>query len=443
MEKIRLETPLFNLVGNNRDNSYEYLGIEYAKAKRFEYASEITKYDRDKDIDCTEYGAACPQYREFFPHLDVPERMFYHKEFRDGLKFVYDEDRCLNLNVYTPKEEGKYPVVIYIHGGGFNSMCNSESYLDGDSYAKRGVILVVINYRVGVFGYLTNKEIQEKYGRNGNFGLDDILTAIKWVKHNIHYFGGDSDNITLMGQSAGAMQVQWLSLSDKAEGLYNRAIMMSGAGSLPSFASPKRSEDTMEYWDQVISLSGVKTFDEFKALPVKDVLSAVEEIKKIRKDNQRNTMCTIDGYILTDEIKNLISKPHKIDYLAGVTSCDMFSIIFANMAYKFIKKNNGYIYLFDVDAPGDKNKAFHSSDLRYVFGTLDKSWRPYDEKDKEISETMLDYFTSFIKTGDPNGGDRPLWKRGKVALRISKKGIKMKGSPTFKLLKNTFAGDPK
>ena len=427
-------------LGNEREDCLEYLGIPYAKADRFAYAKEIETYP-DK-VDATKFGPACPQYRQFFPHLDVPERKFYQREFRDGLTFEYDED-CLNLNIYTPKEKGSYPVVIYVHGGGFNSMCNSESYLDGASYAKRGIVLVVINYRVGVFGYLTDPSIQKENGRDGNFGLDDILVATRWVKHNIASFYGDPNNITLMGQSAGAISIQLLCLDHKNEGLFQHAILMSGAGCLPSFALPKKAEETHEYWQDVISESKVDSFESFKKLDVHDVLEAVEKVKEKRKDNQRNTMPVVDGYLLEDDVAKLFQNPLKIDYLVGYTSCDMFTLIWSNMATKFAKKANGYLYLFDVDAPGDDNKAFHSCDLRYAFGTLKKSWRPYDEEDEKISKTMIDLFSSFIKNGNPNGDNLPEWKPGKKPLVFSKKGIKMGKRPFFRILKNTLKGDPK
>ncbi len=428
-------------MGNERQDCLEFLGIPYAKAKRFSYGELVEGWEGE--LNATEFGPACPQYREFFPHLDVPERKFYHREFRDGLSFTYSEENGLNLNIYTPKEPGKYPVVIFIHGGGFNSMANCESYLDGASYAKRGIILVTINYRVGVFGYFSHEDIQKENGRDGNFGLDDQLLAVKWVKKNIASFGGDPENITLMGQSAGAMSIQLLCLSEKAQGLFQRAIMMSGAGCLPSFAQYKRPEKTREYWKEVMKIAGVENLQAFKELSVKEVLQAVETIKTQRKDNQSNTMPIVDGYLVKDDVAKIIKHPMKIDYLVGYTSCDMFTWVWGRMASKYAKKNGAYLYLFDIDAPGDDNKAFHSCDLRYAFGTLDKSWRPYDIEDHQVSELIIDYFASFIKTGDPNGKGRTPWKKGKTPLWFTKEGAEQRRAPTMRLLKNTLRGDPK
>ena len=437
---IEIDTDLGRIRGNEREECLEFLGIKYAEAKRFEYAKQVDSWDGT--YDATAFGAACTQYRTYFPQLDVPERRFYHREFREGLDFTYSED-CLNLNIYTPKNAHNAPVLVYIHGGGFNSMANSEGYLDGEAYAKRGLILVCINYRVGVFGYMTHRQIQDEFGRDGNFGLDDILVSLKWVKSHIGSFGGDPNCITAMGQSAGAISLQYLCLTEKAKGLFGRAIMSSGAGLFPKMGRPKAAADTHSYWEEVIRLSGATSFDEFKELDEKAVLGAVEEIKKVRKDNTVNTQPVIDGYLLTDSVDKLIGNPLKLDYMAGTTSNDMFNVVLYNMARKFIGKNDGYRYYFDIDAPGDDNGAFHSSDLRYLFGTLKKSFRPYDSKDEEISDLMMDYISDFVKTGDPNALGRPVWKRGWKCLFISKKGVGMKRPNPIKLIVNTFRGDPK
>ncbi len=437
---IEKQTDLGPIRGLMREEDLAFLGIRYAKAERFSYAEPVDTWEGTYDATCL--GDACTQYRTYFPHLDVPERRFYHREFREGLSFTYSED-CLNLNIYTPKEAENAPVLVFIHGGGFNSMANSEGYLDGAGYAKRGVILVCINYRVGVFGYMTHEKIQDRYGRDGNFGLDDMLVALKWVKRHIRSFGGDPENISVMGQSAGAISLQYLCLSNKAQGLFCRAIMISGGGLFPKIARPKPAEVTREYWLEVMEKAGVKTFEEFRQLDERSVLAAIEEIKTKRKDNTVNTQPVVDGYLLEQDTAELIRHPLKLEYMAGTTSSDMFNGILYHMAYRFIRDNKGYRYYFDIDAPGDDNGAFHSSDLRYLFGTLGQSFRPYDEKDRAVSEQMMDYIAAFVNTGDPNGNGRPIWKKGSKPLHITRDGMKMQRANLLKLIQNTFKGDPK
>lgn len=434
------KTEIGNFKYNEYDNHMEFLGIPYAKANRFEYPTLIKEYN---DFDATKFGDGCPQTREFYEHLEDPGRLFYHREFRDGLSFNYS-DNCLVLNIYAPKEKGNYPVLVYIHGGGFNSGTISESYVDGACYAKRGVVMVAIEYRVGVFGYLCNEEIYNKYHHDGNFGLYDQLESLKWVKNNISNFYGDPNNVTLIGQSAGAISIQYLALSEKAKGLFNGAIMMSGGGCFPKFALPKYATDTHEYWHNLFEIANVKSLDEFKKLSDYEIFTAIEEIKKVRKDTTYNTMPVIDNDILTDKIDVLIKKPHKINYMIGFTNCDLFAFIMSYIGRKFANDNNGYVYYFDVDAPGTNNQAFHSADLRYVLDTLDASFRPYDEKDHDISNIMIDYIVNFCKTGNPNGDNLPLWKVSKhKCLCINRKSIKMGRVNNFKLIKNTFLGDPK
>ena len=148
--QIILHTSFGSFKGNRTDTCDEYLGIPYAKAERFRYAESIDHYG--DDFDASSFGSACPQYRQYFPQLDNPERLFYHREFREGLEFHYEED-CLNLNIYVPKQIKDCPVAVFIHGGGFNSGANSEEPFRGYALAQRGILTVFINYRVGIFGY--------------------------------------------------------------------------------------------------------------------------------------------------------------------------------------------------------------------------------------------------------------------------------------------------
>lgn len=443
MPDILRETPIGTFRGNNREHCLEFLGIPYAHAGRFEYA--ILQDTYESPFDATKHGPVCMQKRAWpeFEHLEVPERAFYHREFREGTEFQYEEDALL-LNIYTPKEPGTYPVIVFFHGGGFDSGSINERVFDGEGLAKRGNVVVFAAYRVGVFGYFTHEDIAKKEGRDGNFGLDDMGKALMWVRAHIDAFGGDKENVTLMGQSAGAMSIQYLLCSKKADGLFDKAIMMSGAGLFPKFSLPRPAENTREYWKEVLALAGCASFEEFKALPAKEVLAAVEKQKALRKDNTYNTMPVIDGYWITDSIDQLIKSPREVPLIIGFTNNDMFTFLLAHIAKKYAKKHHGYLYYFDIDAKGDDNQAFHSSDLRYAFGTLSGSWRPYDDHDRKASEAMMDYFSAFAHTGDPNHEGAPRWDvyHGKP-LRFSDGKIAMEPAKRMKLLCNTLKGDPK
>ena len=441
MEQILRQTPLGEIRGLDNGTCLEFRGVPFGRAGRFEYAEPVTGWDGV--LDATAFGPGCPQNRAVHEHLEDPVRLFYKKEYREGSEFTYSED-CLNLNVYAPYEAKGAPVILFFYGGGFDSGLNAENPFDGSGWARRGAVAVMANYRVGPLGYLTHEEIQKKYGRDGNFGLDDQLTALRWVRAHIAAFGGDPDNVTLMGQSAGAISVQYLCLNPAHRGLFRRAVMMSGGGLFPRFALPRPAESTRNYWLQFMELAGCRSFEELKAAPLADIFEAVERIKALRKDTIYHTMPVVDGALLPGPVDRLIESPLPLDYLIGYTNNDMYAPVMAFIGNKFGRKNGAYLYWFDLDAPGDDNRAFHSSDLRYMFGTLDRSWRPYKQRDYEASGQMMDYLVNFARTGDPNGPGLPPWRKGKPALRIGPKGTKMGHVSYYKLLKNMLTkGDPK
>ena len=441
IKEITWSTPLGEIRGLDNGTCLEFRGVPFGRAGRFEYAEPVTGWDGV--LDATAFGPGCPQNRAVHEHLEDPVRLFYKKEYREGSEFTYSED-CLNLNIYAPYEAKGAPVILFFYGGGFDSGLNAENPFDGSGWARRGAVAVMANYRVGPLGYLTHEEIQKKYGRDGNFGLDDQLTALRWVRAHIVAFGGDPDNVTLMGQSAGAISVQYLCLNPAHRGLFRRAVMMSGGGLFPRFALPRPAESTRNYWLQFMELAGCRSFEELKAAPLADIFEAVERIKALRKDTIYHTMPVVDGALLPGPVDRLIESPLPLDYLIGYTNNDMYAPVMAFIGNKFGRKNGAYLYWFDLDAPGDDNRAFHSSDLRYMFGTLDRSWRPYKQRDYEASGQMMDYLVNFARTGDPNGPGLPPWRKGKPALRIGPKGTKMGHVSYYKLLKNMLTkGDPK
>lgn len=441
IKEITWSTPLGEIRGLDNGTCLEFRGVPFAKAGRFEYAEPVDRWDGV--LDATAFGPGCPQNRAVHEHLEDPVRLFYKREYREGSEFTYSED-CLNLNVYAPYEAKDAPVILFFYGGGFDSGLNAENPFDGSGWARRGAVAVMANYRVGPLGYLTHEEIQKKYGRDGNFGLDDQLTALRWVRAHIAAFGGDPDNVTLMGQSAGAISVQYLCLNPENRGLFRRAVMMSGGGLFPRFALPRPAESTRDYWLQFMELAGCRTLEELKAAPLSQIFDAVEKIKALRKDTIYHTMPVVDGALLPGPVDRLIESPLPLDYLIGYTNNDMYAPVMAYIGNKFGRKNGAYLYWFDLDAPGDDNRAFHSSDLRYMFGTLDRSWRPYEQRDWEASGQMMDYLVNFARTGDPNGPGLPPWRKGKPALRIGPKGTKMGHVSYYKLLKNMLTkGDPK
>ena len=444
--EIILETGCGRIRGLEGPDCRMFLGVPFARAERFAYAEPVVKWN--SLVDATRCGPGCPQNRAWHQHLDHPTRLFYYREFRQGLDLSYDED-CLNLNIYAPKATAGAPVIIFFYGGGFDSGLNRERPFDGSALARRGVITVFANYRVGVLGYLTHAEIKQKYGREGNFGLDDQLCAIRWVREHIADFGGDPNNITLMGQSAGAISIQYLCLDPDNENLFQHVIMMSGAGLFPRFSLPRPAEQTRPYWEQFIETAGCKNFEELRHAPLDLMFDTVEKMKELRKDGVYHTMPVIDGVLIKDRIDRLMRHPIGVDTLIGYTNNDLYAPVMARIGNRYGRRNRAWIYFFDLNAPGDGNLAFHSSDLCYAFGTLASSWRPYAERDYEASAELLNSFANFARAGDPNGKDAPLWPaaggglRTRV-LRIAPEGSKPGYAPYGRLLKNWLTkGEPK
>lgn len=440
-ERIRLHTPLGDIQGLDNGKCLEFRGVPFGQAGRFEYARLVDHWAGT--LDATAFGPGCPQNRAIHEHLEDPVRRFYKREYREGTEFAYSED-CLNLNIYAPYGAKDAPVILYFYGGGFDSGLNSEDPFDGAALAQRGAVAVFANYRVGPLGYLTHEAIQKRYGRDGNFGLDDQLTAVRWVKEHISAFGGDGENVTLLGQSAGAISIQYLCLNPAHRGLFQRAAMMSGGGLFPKFALPRPAASTRGYWLQFMELMGCRTFDELKAAPLSDIFDAVERIRALRKDTIYNTMPVVEGALLPKPADELIKNPLPLSYLIGFTNNDIYAPVMAHIGQKFGRANGAYLYYFDLDAPGDDNRAFHSADVRYVFGTLDRSWRPYGQRDYEAAGQMMDYLVNFARTGDPNGPGLPPWRPGKGVLHIGPQGTGMGRVAYPKLIINMLTrGDPK
>ena len=419
-----------------------YKGIRYATAGRWEYPVQVMGWEGI--YDATEYGSCSYQPRAFYNEEDVPEKAFYYNEFRKGETYTYSED-CLFLNIFTPetvKEGDRLPVLIYIHGGGFTGGCGHEKHFDCPNWPLKGVIGVTLNYRLGPLGFLCLPELAEEAGHTGNYGLYDQMTAIKWVKDNIAAFGGDPENMTIMGQSAGAMSVQQHCLSPLTDGLFQRAVMSSGGG-VSKMMSAGKPEKRYDFWKAVMERCGCRTLEEFRALEPAKLFEQWQKAKKEIKGGGMAISPVLDGRFVTGTGVEILAagKQKQISYMAGSTSEDVMPPIIYQMAKDWCaaQKNNSFAWFFDRRLPGDENGAWHSSDLWYWFGTLDNCWRPMEEKDYELSRQMTDYLTNFVKFGDPNGGNLPEWKamssEQKKVLRLGEKETGMGKVSRLKLFK--------
>lgn len=403
-----------------------YRGIPYAAApvgdRRWRRPQAPEKWNGIKMFD--RFGAASLQ-------PGSAPGTFYWKEFFQGQPAAQSED-CLFLNVWAPTEKPvePLPVVVWIHGGAYINGYGHEREMDGDGYATRGVILVTLNYRLGMAGFLTHPLLDAESGEgSGNYGLWDQLAAIQWVKDNIAAFGGDAANITVMGQSAGAGSVQALVSSPLAKGLVGKAIIQSGGGlrgiisATPTAHVQADSKLAMDEW-------GATTLEAMRAIPAEKLQSVADDYQRRHPGRGVALRPVIDGRLVVASLDSvaLAGKELDIPYMIGYTMDDINpeAMRQAAVEWSFLLEKQGrrpaYVYRFSRDLPGedmagdnlagafgDMKGAFHSSELWYMFGTLERSWRPMTDADRRLSDMMLDYWTNFAKTGDPNGAGLPQW----------------------------------
>ena len=412
-----------------------YKGIRYATAQRWKHPKIVTHWEGIYEAD--HYGHCSYQPRAFYNEEENLKKIFYYHEFRKGETYTYSED-CLFLNIFTPdtaKPGDNLPVLLYIHGGGFTGGCGHEKHFDEPVWPRKGVIAVTINYRLGPMGFVALPELKEEAGACGNYGLYDQLCAMRWVRENIAAFGGDPEAITIMGQSAGAMSVQQHCLSPLSEGMFRGAVMSSGGG-VSGLMKTRPAESSYDFWKLVVEKAGCSDLAAFRALPAQQLFAAWDAAKKEGKGGAMSCSPCIDGRLVVAE-----PVAHNIPYMAGITSEDMMPPILHGMAKSWCegREKPSYCWHFDRQLPGDKNGAWHSSDLWYWLGTLDNGWRPMEQKDRSLSEEMVRYLCNFAKTGDPNRGEQvvswtPAQKAGKQVLRMGEKPTAMGKLSTAKLI---------
>ena len=376
---------------------------------------------------------------------------------------------CLYLNVWTPSaaSDAHLPVMIWIYGGGFQAGASSEPRQDGENLAKKGVVVVSMNYRLGIFGFLAHPELTKESGHDasGNYGLLDQLAALQWVHRNIHAFGGDPQNVTIFGESAGSFSVSALVASPLAKGLFARAIGESGS----YFSSPSRPEATLAQaeatGEKYAAAIGANSIEALRAIPAQQLLQDV-----LKRKQTYSFWPDIDGYFMPDTMEAIYSagKESHVPLLAGWNaheggigggkppatvqswtakahemfgdeapeflklfpaandaeareSADDFAAarFIALSTWKWIQAHQAtsdspvYRYLFAQAppvAPGHPSRgAYHSAEIEYVFGNLAAKDLPWTPEDYQVSEMMSSYWTNFAKSGDPNGSRLPKW----------------------------------
>lgn len=389
----------------------------------------------------------------------------YCREWHVDPDIEISED-CLYLNVWTPakSEDDNLPVLVWFFGGGFQWGYTSEMEFNGENLAKKGIIVVSVNYRLGALGFLSHPDLfKEAPDAPANFGMLDQLAGLKWVKNNIASFGGNPDNITIAGQSAGGGSVLNHLTSRASIGLYQKAVILSGIIQFPyipdNVISPKGIDEACSYGVRFFDRLGVKTLEEARKL---DASYIREVYAKFRETEGFFFTPMIDKVFMEDNPLTLFAqgKHAHVPLMSGNTFDEFPCFIQADsdgefrakakdifgdktdefLSFPEAKKTNGnmhapvraiecavkaafshndkqsFYYSFEPDIPGyDDPGTFHSVDLWFFFDNLGECWRPFTGRHFDLARQISTYFVNFIRNGDPNGEDAdgtslPMWK---------------------------------
>ncbi len=444
------------LQGAVREGVQSYLGIPFAAPpvgpNRWRAPQPVTAWEGTRDA--TRFGHSCwqgvtpggfgPWSREYVVQGDVSED-------------------CLYLNLWAPAERrAPLPVLVWIYGGGFNSGSGALPLYDGRRLAARGIIVVNVNYRVGALGFLAHPELTAEARASAappaNFGLQDIVAALEWVKATIAAFGGNPDAVTVAGQSAGSMAIHGLIVSPQAEGLFQRAILQSGLpGALPVTTLAQAEADGSAFAKE----KGAASLAALRALPA-------HAIQPAEGGNSGRFRPVVDGILLPEQPAEALAagRFHDVPVMTGFTadegsalrqdyaSADPVALrtlmeeSFGASAVRLapfypaateadraqsnvqVRRDRGlaalyhwasarpakapaFLYLFSHVQPGPEAarwRAFHSSELPYIFQTFDAApERAWSEADRRLSEKVAGYWINFVRSGDPNGAGLPAW----------------------------------
>ena len=407
----------------------------------------------------SEYGARCMQAPIY------PDMVFHDNG---------PSEDCLYLNLWMPAHPAtnRLPVMVWIYGGGFNAGSSSEPRQDGGNLSKQGVVVVSMNYRLGIFGFFSHPALAKEsgHGSSGNYGLLDQAAALRWVHDNIALFGGDPNNVTIFGQSAGSSSVSALVASPLTKGLFQKAIGESGAALNPSRPARSLTESegaNVRFAQEAFGTSSIETL---RSKPAADVLHAAVDAKDARFS------MIVDGYFLPESPLVIYSggQQSHVPLLAGWNADEgsarailgdkeatpanleaQLRHLYPGHAQEAMKlypaqtdeqakraaqelardrgvgyamwkwlelqmsTGNAATYRYEFDrarpsppgstGPDREPRAYHSAEIEYVFSMLPRSATPWPAEDRSLAGLMSSYWANFARTGSPNGAGLPQW----------------------------------
>ena len=390
---------------------------------------------------------------------------------------------CLFLNVWTPKASGSanLPVLVFIHGGGFSEGSGGIDVYNGANLAKQGVVVVTINYRLGVFGFLAHPALtaESPNHSSGNYGLLDCLEALRWVHANIHAFGGDPRRVTIWGQSAGAFAVGALLASPVAKGSFSGAIADSGLGHAGGVTQPlvDAEKDGVAY----AASRNAASLAALRAIPAAELMKAppppgvrfrpaidgwflTELPAAAMEDGTGSDVPVITGYqsedgrsltrpdgalaayekrihaIYGDKADEALRLYPVINGDSGVAAASEAMSHDRNRVNQWLLATHRaahnhsatYTYFMDQAIPWPQHPefgAFHTGELPYAFANLQTLDRPWTDRDREVSRILSGYLVNFTRSGSPDGPSVPAWPRVTGAKQTMELGLQFKPMP--------------
>ncbi|RKP57688.1 carboxylesterase/lipase family protein [Pararobbsia silviterrae] len=441
-----------SLQGSTVGTVQVFKGIPYAKPPvgdlRWRAPQPAAPWDGLRDA--TQFAASCEQ-----PRRKSGDVIPWTAEYLQDPPFSED---CLYLNVWTPstRSAAHLPVVVWIHGGGFVEGSGAVPVYDGAHLAGRGVVVVTINYRLGLFGFLATPELDAEHDGSGEFGMMDQVAALQWVKDNIDRFGGDPSKVTIEGQSAGAISVHHLLAAPSAKGLFARAIAESNAWSHTALV-PLADADAGG--NALANLVGASDLAALRAVPADRLIalqtdprlaqtahfwpadngsfipagtpertdvpvllgSNHDEASAFSPDWQIHTKAAFEQMLeqrfhpYADRFAALYPASTDAEVSAAVRHLLADSASAGVIAWSQARGAQAapaWGYRFTHPEPGPlatRFATFHSAEVPYVFGTLDVGDRPFTARDHAISHVVQSYWVNFIRTGNPNGAGLMKW----------------------------------
>lgn len=405
---------------------------------------------------------------EFGPRC-MQGRIYADMIFRDS----GPDENCLYLNVWTPatSADARLPVMVWIHGGGFAAGAGSEPRQDGENLARKGVVVVNFNYRLGIFGFFSHADLAKESGHkaSGNYGLLDQVAALEWVRKNVSAFGGDPGNVTIFGESAGSFSVSALMASPLSRSLFQRAIGESGAFFGKTLVAKSLSESEKADAKFAQTAFGTDSLKSLREKPADELLQAA-----LKEKNVVRFAPNIDGYFLPGTVDSIYAsgKQAHVPLLAGWNADEgSYHAIFedekqtaqnfvawahkqfGDKAEEFLRlypagtdeeakqsaqavagdqfigystwkwinmqlktgQSPVYRYRFEdappgaPDEPGESRGAYHSAEIEFVFEALGSKNLPWRPEDRKLSDEIATYWSNFAKRGDPNGEELTKW----------------------------------